>query len=281
MTKIALTQFQMSVDKERNVAKAERLVEQAGQAGAQIVCLPELFNCWYFAIGPTTHEHYRLAEPIPGPTIERIARLAREYRMVVIAPIYETDLAGRYYNTAAVIGTDGKIMGKYRKNSIPCTTFPDYSSNEKFYFTPGNLGFPVFPTPFGLNIGILVCYDRHFPEHGRIVALKGAHIVFFPAVTAGFTRYLWELEIRAQAAMNVLYVAAVNRVGRDEGGAEQYYYGDSMVVDPKGNILAQADDQSETILYAEIDPAEIVKLRDIWGFYRDRRPDLYHDLSSL
>jgi N-carbamoylputrescine amidase len=201
--------------------------------------------------------------------------------MVVIASIYETDLDGRYYNCSAVIGTDGSLLGKYRKNSIPCTSFPDYASNEKFYFTPGNLGFPVFDTPFGLKLGILVCYDRHFPEHARLVALKGAHIIFFPSVTAGFTRYLWELEIRAQAAMNVVYVAAVNRVGRDIGGAEQHYYGDSMVVDPSGNIIARADDENETILYADIDPTEPVKLRDIWGFYRDRRPDQYHLLATL
>jgi beta-ureidopropionase len=281
MVKVALLQFQMSVDKESNVSKAEHLLEEAGRAGAKIACLPELFNTWYFAIGPTKHEYYRLAEPIPGPTIDRVAKFAKKYGMVVIASIYETDLDGRYYNCSAVIGTDGSLLGKYRKNSIPCTSFPDYASNEKFYFTPGNLGFPVFDAPFGLKLGILVCYDRHFPEHGRLVALQGAHIIFFPSVTAGFTRYLWELEIRAQAAMNVVYVAAVNRVGRDIGGAEQYYYGDSMVVDPAGNIIARADDKNETILYAEVDPAEPVKLRDIWGFYRDRRPDQYHLLATL
>jgi N-carbamoylputrescine amidase len=281
MIKIALLQFQMSTEKEFNVAKAEKMLHEAGQQGAKVACLPELFSTWYFAIGQTKHEYYRLAETIPGPTIDRIAAIAKQYAMVVIAPIYETDLAGRYYNAAAVINSDGKLLGKYRKNSIPCTTFPDYSSNEKFYFAPGNLGFPVFDTALGLKLGILVCYDRHFPEHGRLVALKGAHIIFFPSVTAGFTRYLWELEIRAQAAMNVVYVAAVNRVGRDIGGAEQSYYGDSMVVDPGGNIIARADDHSESVLYADIDPSALVGLRDTWGFYRDRRPDLYGELSTL
>ena len=281
MVKIALLQFQMSVDKEFNVAKAEKMLDRAGQKGAKVACLPELFSTWYFAIGETKHEHYRLAEPIPGPTIDRMVAIAKKHEMVVIAPIYETDLDGRYYNSAAVINSDGQILGKYRKNSIPCTNFPDYCSNEKFYFTPGDLGFPVFDTTVGLKVGILVCYDRHFPEHGRLVALRGAHIIFFPSVTAGFTRYLWELEIRAQAAMNVIYVAAVNRVGRDIGGAEQFYYGDSMVVDPGGKIIARADDRNETILFADIDPAAPVGLRDIWGFYRDRRPDLYHDLATL
>lgn len=281
MTKIALTQFRMSVDKEFNVTTAEKFINRAAGEGAKIVCLPELFNCWYFCIGPNNHEHYKLAESIPGPTTDRIAALAKKHGIMIIAPIYETDLAGRYFNTAAVIDVNGEIAGKYRKISVPCTTFPDYASCEKFYFAPGNLGLPVFDTPFGLRIGLLVCYDRHFPEHGRLVALKGADIIFFPSVTAGFTQYLWELEIRAQAAMNVIFVAAVNRVGKDIGGADQYYYGDSMVVDPMGKIIARADDKSETVLYADIDPNEITKPRDIWGFYRDRRPDLYGELASL
>ena len=194
------------------------MLNEAGQQGAKVACLPELFNTWYFAIGETKHEHYRLAEPIPGPTIDQVAAVAKKHAMVVIAPIYETDIAGRYYNSAAIINNDGTLLGKYRKNSVPCTNFPDYSSNEKFYFTPGNLGFPVFDTAIGLKLGILVCYDRHFPEHGRLVALKGAPSIFSLG-RPRFTRYLWELEIGAQAAMNVVYVAAVNRVGRDIGGA--------------------------------------------------------------
>ncbi|MBM3739826.1 MAG: acyltransferase [Acidobacteria bacterium] len=279
MLKIAGVQFVGQADKEANIRTAARLVRQAAAQGARMVCLPELFSTMYFCV-ETRREYFAWAEPIPGPTIERMVALARETGIVLIAPIFERAPDGRFFNTAAVIGPDGALIGKYRKSSIP---FMDASrsseprGNEKFYFSPGDLGFPTFETPFG-RIGILICYDRHFTEAARVLGLGGAEIVFVPTATTFMTRYLWDLELRAHAVVNIYYVCGVNKVGVDVGGSARNHFGNSMVINPRGEILAQASDAKEDIAIAEVDLTVIPELRTLWGYYRDRRPDQYGPL---
>ena len=212
-----------------------------------------------------------------------MATLARETGTVLLCPIFERTADGRFFNTAAVLGPDGELIGKYRKSSIP---FMDRGrsaeprGNEKYYFEPGDLGFPTFPTPFGVRIGILICYDRHFPEAARVLGLGGAEIVFVPTVTSGMTRYLWDLELRAHAVTNIYYVCGVNKVGVDVGGSSRHHFGSSLVANPRGEIIAQANDTGEDIALAEVDVSVIPELRAMWGYYRDRRPDLYGPLAE-
>lgn len=279
LPKAALIQFSGSSEKAKNIAKAKQSIAEAAGNGAQIICLQELFNTTYFCY---TEEpaFWDLAEPIPGPAIEEMQQAARQNRVVLVAPIYEKAMRGELYNTAVVIGPDGEIMGKYRKTSIPLVKTSNLIGNEKYYFKPGNLGFPVWQTPFGVNIGVMICYDRHFPEHARLLALNGADLVFVPTATAGMSRYLWEIELQAHAIDNIYYIGGVNRVGLDEGGSEtQFYYGSSFFANPKGKILAQAGDQHDEIVYAEIDLGMMEDLRNTWGFFRDRRPEVYGPLA--
>jgi beta-ureidopropionase len=282
MVKIAGVQFGGHVDKDVNLATAERLVRQAASRGAQIVCPPELFSTIYFCV-EERREYFEWAEPIPGPTTDRMGKLARETGIVLICPIFERTEDGRFFNSAAVIGPDGEIIGKYRKSSIP---FMDRGrsaeprGNEKFYFEPGDLGFPTFPTPFGARIGLLICYDRHFPEAARILGLGGADIVFVPTVTSVMTRHLWDLELRAHAATNIYYVCGVNKVGVDVGGSTRVHFGASLIANPRGEIIAQASDTGEDVVVADIDVSVIPELRAMWGYYRDRRPDVYGPLLT-
>jgi len=279
MPKIAGVQFIGQADKEANIQTAIRLVRQAAAQGARIVCLTELFSTMYFCV-ETKREYFDWAEPIPGPTIERMSAVAREAGIVLIAPIFERTGDGRYFNTAAVIGPDGGLIGKYRKSSIP---FMDVNlsseprGNEKFYFEQGDLGFPTFATPFG-RIGILICYDRHFPEAARVLGLRGAEIVFVPTATTFMTRYLWDLELRAHAVANIYYVCGVNKVGVDAGGSTRNHFGNSMIVNPRGEILGEANDSGEDIVLADVDLTILPELRALWGYYRDRRPDQYGPL---
>jgi len=280
LTKAAMIQFTGHAEKAENIAKAKTYIAEAVSNGASIVCLQELFNTIYFCYTENP-EFWKLAEEIPGPTIDEMSKVAAEHRIVLVAPIYEKALKGELYNTAVVLGPDGQIMGKYRKSSIPLVKTASLIGNEKYYFKPGNLGFPVWQTPFGVNVGIMICYDRHFPEHARLLALNGADLVFVPTATGGMSRYLWEIELQAHAIDNIYYVGGVNRVGFDEGGAtEQSYYGASFFSDPKGRILDQASEEADGIVYAEIDTAMIEDLRNEWGFFRDRRPEMYAELSS-
>lgn len=281
LTKAALIQFQASTDKQENIEKATRYVQVAAENGAHIVCLQELFNTTYFC-WTENPEFWKFAEPIPGPTIEAMSKVAADNRVVLVAPIYEKAMKGELYNTAVVIGPDGQIMGKYRKSSIPMVKTENLVGNEKYYFKPGNLGFPVWQTPFGVNIGVMICYDRHFPEHARLLALNGADLVFVPTATAGMSRYLWEIELQAHAIDNIYYIGGLNRVGKDRGEAgspTQEYYGSSFFADPKGKIMSQASDNEDEIIYAEIDLGMMEDLRNTWGFFRDRRPDAYAGLS--
>jgi N-carbamoylputrescine amidase len=280
MVKIAGVQFAGNVDKEVNVQTAIRLVRQAARQGTRIVCLPELFSTMYFCV-ERRPEYFEWAEPIPGPTIERMADVARETQTVLVCPIFERD-GTTFYNAAAILGPDGRMIGKYRKSSIPFMDRGRSSEprgDEKFYFTPGDLGFPTFDTPFA-RIGILICYDRHFPEAARVLGLGGAEIVFVPTNTTRMARYLWDLELRAHAIANVYYVCGVNKVGVDVGGSSRDHHGDSLVCNPRGEILAQASATREDIVVADVDLSVIPELRALWGYYRDRRPDLYGPLVS-
>lgn len=280
LTKAALIQFTGAHEKQKNIDKAKKYVAEAAEAGAQIVCLQELFNTKYFCYEENP-EYWDFAEPIPGPAIDEMSKLAAEHKIVLVAPIYEKAMEGELYNTAVVLGTEGQILGKYRKTSIPLVKTKSLIGNEKYYFKPGNLGFPVWQTPFGVNIGVMICYDRHFPEHARLLALNGADLVFVPTATGGMSRYLWEIELQAHAIDNIYYVGGVNRVGFDEGGSEnQSYYGSSFFSSPKGEIMAQASDDKDEIIYAEIDTSIIGELRNEWGFFRDRRPDAYAALAD-
>ncbi|MEZ5098522.1 MAG: nitrilase-related carbon-nitrogen hydrolase [Thermoleophilia bacterium] len=280
LTRAAMIQFSGSSEKERNIEKARRFVGEAAANGAKIVCLQELFNTIYFCFEENP-AHYALAEPIDGPTVEAMCDLAAEHGIVLVAPIYEKEIKGELYNTAVVIDPQGEIMGIYRKSSIPMVKTASLFGSEKYYFKPGNTGFPVWQTPFGVNIGVMICYDRHFPEHARLLALNGADLVFVPTATCGMSRYLWEIELQAHAIDNIYYVGGVNRVGKDDGGSpDQHYYGSSFFTSPKGEILAQAGDQDDEIVYADIDTGLIEQLRNEWGFFRDRRPDLYADLAE-
>lgn len=271
-----MIQQQCCLSKSENIEKAITYIKEAAKEKAKIVCLQELFNTIYFCT-ETKHEYFELAETIPGPTIKEMCEVAREEQIVLIAPIYERVMHGELYNTAVVIGPNGNIIGKYRKMSIPYVTGL-MKGLEKFYFRPGNLGFPAFDTPWGLKIGILICFDRHFPEAARALALHGADIVFVPTATASRTEYLWELELRGHAVANMYYVGGVNRVGKDIGGSELDFYGRSMFVDPRGQIISQAGRESDEIIFADVDLSVIPELRNDWGFFRDRRPDAYGSL---
>ena len=276
MVRIAGVQFVGHADKETNIRTALGMVRQAADRGARAICLPELFSTMYFCV-ERRREYFDWAEPIPGPTIERVAAVARETGTVIIAPIFERAADGRYFNAAAVVGPDGEVIGKYRKSSIPFmdrARSPEPRGDEKFYFTPGDLGFPTFPTPFG-RIGILICYDRHFPEGARVLGLGGAEIVFVPTATSRMTRYLWDLELRAHAVTNIYYVCGVNKVGADEGGSPDSFFGTSLIVDPSGKVIARAGDRHDETIYADIDLDTLAEMRRLWPMYRDRRPDAY------
>ena len=282
MLRIAGIQFAGHADKAANVETAERLVRQAAARGAEIACLPELFNTMYFCV-ETRPEYFGWAEPVPGPTTERMGALARELGIVLIAPVFEQAPDGRYFNCAAVLGPDGGLIGKYRKSSIPFMDVAQSSEprgNEKFYFSAGDLGFPVFDTPFG-RIGILICYDRHFPEAARVLGLGGAEIVFVPTATTRMTRYLWDVELRAHAIANVYYVCGVNKVGVDTGGSARDHHGNSMIVSPRGEIMAEASATQDDIALADVDLSALPSLRALWGYYRDRRPDTYGPVVHL
>lgn len=279
MVRAALVQFSGHESKEINVQKAEDLARQAAGNGAKIICFPELATTVYFCFGHDK-KWFETAEPIPGPAVNRLATVAKETGTVIVYPLYEND-NGTLYNTAAVLGPDGNLIGKYRKMSVPQilrTVKPgETPADERFFFAPGNLGFPVFDTPFGVKIGILICYDRHFPEAARILGLKGAHLMLVPTATyREWIREVWEIELRGHAIANMFYVGGVNKVGKDVGGAaDRHYFGTALFIDPKGNVMGRAGDKQDEILYADIDPKACDDTRDLWGFFTFRRPDAY------
>ena len=249
------------------------LIEEAGKKGVQLLGLQEIFNGPYFCPAQTPN-WYDAAEPVPGPTVERLVPYARKHQMVIVVPVYEREMAGVYYNTAAVIDADGTYLGKYRKTHIPQTT----GFWEKYYFKPGNLGYPTFRTAYA-QVGVYICYDRHFPEGARLLGLHGAEIVFNPSATvAGLSQYLWKLEQPAHAVANGYFVAASNRVGTEAPWNIGKFYGSSYIVDPRGNFLATASEDQDELIVADCNLELIEEVRRVWQFYRDRRPDLYGDL---
>ena len=249
-------------------------IEQAAKEKTQILCFQEIFNGPYFCPSQDV-KWYGMAEEIPnGPTTRIMQDLAKKHKMVIIVPIYEREMSGVYYNTAAVIDADGTYLGKYRKNHIPQVA----GFWEKFFFKPGNMGYPVFQTKYA-KVGVYICYDRHFPEGARALGLNGAEIVFNPSATvAGLSQYLWELEQPAHAAANGYYIAAINRVGREAPWNIGEFYGSSYFASPRGKILAQASPKENQLLTADLDLDQIDEIRNLWQFYRDRRPESYGDL---
>lgn len=260
------------------IDKAVAAVEKAAAEGAQIVCLQELFNGPYFA-AEQSPRWYDFAEPIAmgggaglGPTIGAIAAVAKRLKVAVVAPIMEQTMPGVCFNSAAVISEAGTVVGVYRKNHLPHCA-PGFW--EKFYFTPGDLGYPVFDLGFA-KVGVYMCYDRHFPEGARELGLNGAEIVFNPSATvAGLSEYLWKIEQPAHAVANQYFVGAINRVGVEAPWNIGEFYGQSYFCDPRGQIVAQAARDREEVLVADLDLGQIDAVRKVWQFYRDRRPETY------
>ncbi len=274
----AVIQMNFSTNAEENVEKGARLIKEAAKEGAAIICLPELATNVYFPfeIDP---KWLKLAEPVPGPSTETICAAAREANAYVLFPLYEKLQDGELYNCALFIDPNGKIIGKYRKNSIPLVKMPTITGIEKYYFRPGNLGYPVWPTETGVKVGTVICYDRHFPEGPRSLALNGCDLMFVPTATAAGAN-IWELELQAHAVANLMWVGGVNRVGKDVGGGPADFYGRSFFAGPTGEIVCRLDSELDAILACEVDTEVSAQLRDEWGFFRDRRPDAYSALVA-
>jgi N-carbamoylputrescine amidase len=264
--------------KQANIEKHIPLIEQAAKEGVQIICMQEIFTGPYFCAEQTTR-WYDSTEHIPdGPTTKLMQELAKKHSMVIVVPIYEEESPGVYYNTAAVIDADGTYLGKYRKNHIPHVA-PGFW--EKFYFKPGNLGYPVFDTAYA-KVGVYICYDRHFPEGARALGLNGAEIVFNPSATvAGLSEYLWKLEQPAHAVANAYFVGAINRVGHEQPWDIGEFYGQSYFCDPRGQFLANGSRDKTELITAELDFDKIREVRNTWQFFRDRRPETYDELVQL
>jgi len=253
------------------------LIEQAGREGVQVLSMQEVFTQPYFCPSQDS-KWYASAEKIPdGPTTQLMCELAKQYSMVIVVPIYEEEKTGIYYNTAAVIDADGRYLGKYRKTHIPQVA----GFYEKFFFKPGNSGFPVFDTAY-CKLGVYICYDRHFPEGWRALALNGAEYIVNPSATvAGLSQYLWELEQPASAVANGCYIGANNRVGTEGPWNIGEFYGSSYFVNPRGQIIAQASQDKDELVTAEMDMDMVREVRDLWQFFRDRRPETYDELSDI
>ena len=274
IVRAALLQTDWPGTKEAMLDKHEQAVHEAKAQGAQVMCFQELFYGPYFC-QVQEPEYYQYTEHIPdGPTTQRFQSLAKQTGMVLVLPMYEIVQAGLYYNTAAVIDADGTYLGKYRKQHIPQTK----GFWEKFYFAPGDGGYPIFETAVG-KVGVYICYDRHFPEGWRALGLNGAEIVFNPSATSrGLSQYLWKLEQPASAVANMYYVGAINRVGIEPLG-DNDFYGQSYFVDPEGQFVGDVGDAHQPeLIVRDLDMDKIKQVRDRWAFYRDRRPDAYDDL---
>ncbi|MFN0150353.1 MAG: nitrilase-related carbon-nitrogen hydrolase [bacterium] len=286
IVRCGLIQARNALPTEHEIADIQRamvdkhvpLIEEAAKKGTQILCLQEIFNGPYFC-AEQDERWYAAVEKVPGgPTIGLMQELAKQHRMVIVVPVYEEEITGVYYNTAAVIDADGRYLGKYRKNHIPHCN-PGFW--EKFYFKPGNLGYPVFETAYA-RVGVYICYDRHFPEGARILGLNGAEVVFNPSATvAGLSEYLWKLEQPAHAVANGYYVGAINRVGWEEPWKIGEFYGSSYFVNPRGKIIAEASRDKDEVLVADLDLDMIAEVRKVWQFYRDRRPETYDPMVKI
>ena len=269
--RVAGIQFSCSEEKERNLDKAVKLAEVAGKNDVRILCFQELFNTHWFPkeIDP---RHFSLAEGQDGPTIVRMQAVAKQYDLVVICPFFERE-GESFFNAAVVIDAGGEILGTYRKIHVPQIPFWE----EKYYFAPGNLGFPVFKTRYGV-VGVQICWDNFFPEGSRILALKGAEIIFAPTAAAFASQQRWETVIASNAIFNGLFVFRVNRVGSEE---RQDFYGRSFCVSPEGELLDQPAGMKEGIVIVDVDLKRIEKVRQAWPFFRDRRPSAYGEILSF
>jgi N-carbamoylputrescine amidase len=280
---IAAVQMKMAPDKEANLAKAEAAIADAAKKGAQVVCLPELFTGYYFCQQEDI-KLFDLAEPIPGPSEARLAAAAKKNGVVVVGSLFERRMAGVYHNTATVHDARGELLGLYRKMHIP----DDPLFLEKFYFTPGDLGFKVFPTP-AAKVGTLVCWDQWYPEAARLTALQGAEVIFYPTAIGWHPKEkaefgeaqhsAWETSMRGHAIANGTYVCAVNRVGHEVlVGDGLEFWGGSFVSDPFGRVLAKASTDQEEILVVKCDRKLMEDVRRNWPFFRDRRIDAYGNI---
>jgi beta-ureidopropionase len=272
----AILQAEWTGDSESMVQKHVDYAHQAAEDGAKVMCFQEIFNTPYFC-QVQENEHFDSAEPIPdGPTMQKMIELAKDTEMVLVVPMFEKADEGFYYNTAAVVDADGTYLGKYRKTHIPHVN----GFWEKFYFRPGNSGYPIFDTHVG-RIGVYICYDRHFPEGWRALGLAGAKIVFNPSATSrGLSMYLWNLEQPAAAVANEYFIGAINRVGKEPYG-DNDFYGSSYFVDPRGQIVGEAaSDAEEELVVRDLDLDMVEEVRKTWAFYRDRRPDAYGALVA-
>ncbi len=276
IVKSAILQTAWTGDKESMIQLHEKYLADAAAQGVQVMCFQELFYGPYFCQVQEA-DYYSYAEAIPdGETTKRFQELAEQYGMVLVLPMYEEEQPGVRYNTAAVIDADGSYLGKYRKIHIPQVK----GFWEKFYFRPGNLGYPVFDTAVG-KVAVNICYDRHFPEGWRMLGLNGAEIVFNPSATSrGLSAYLWQLEQTASAAANMYFVGAINRVGVEPLG-DNDFYGTSYFANPRGQFVdGTASDTEEELVVRDLDLDMIKEVRDQWAFYRDRRPDMYGKISE-
>ncbi|MEO8336368.1 MAG: nitrilase-related carbon-nitrogen hydrolase [bacterium] len=264
--------------RQANIDKHMTLIERAASQGVQILCMQEIFTGPYFC-AEQTPRWYEATEGIPdGPTTKLMQETAKKHEMVIIVPLYEVESTGVYYNTAAVIDADGTYLGKYRKNHIPQVA-PGFW--EKYYFKPGNLGYPVFQTRYA-KVGVYICYDRHFPEGARELGLNGAEIVFNPSATvAGLSEYLWKLEQPAHAVANGYFVGAINRVGMEAPWNIGEFYGQSYFCDPRGQMLAVGSRDKDELIVADLDLDVIRAVRNTWQFFRDRRPETYGGICKL
>jgi len=253
------------------------LIDEAGKKGVQVLCLQEVFNQPYFCPSQDV-KWYAAAEKVPdGPTVKLMQDYAKKHSMVIVVPIYEEDITGVYYNTCAVIDADGSYLGKYRKTHIPQVA----GFYEKFFFKPGNSGWPVFDTAY-CRLGVYICYDRHFPEGWRALALAGAEYIVNPSATvAGLSQYLWKLEQPASAVANGVFIGAVNRVGTEAPWDIGKFYGSSYVVDPRGNLLVEASEDKDELVTADMDMEKVREVRNLWQFFRDRRPESYGALTAI
>ena len=263
--------------KRANIEKHVAMIEDAARQGVQILCMQEVFTTPYFC-AEQKPRWYEAVEKIPdGPTVQLMQEVARQHSMVIVVPIYEVEITGLYYNTAAVIDADGRYLGKYRKNHIPQVN-PGFW--EKFYFTPGNLGYPTFKTAYA-QVGVYICYDRHFPEGARVLGLNGAEIVFNPSATvAGLSEYLWRLEQPAHAVANGYFIGAINRVGHEQPWDIGEFYGQSYFCDPRGQFVAEGPRDKDALVVADLNLDMIQEVRNTWQFFRDRRPNTYGPICA-
>ena len=263
--------------REQMLAAHLPLIDQAGAEGVQVLCMQEVCTQPYFCPSQDAR-WYAAAEPIPdGPTTRLMQEYAKKHGMVIVVPIYEEEIPGVYYNAAAVIDADGSYLGKYRKTHIPQVA----GFYEKFFFKPGNSGYPVFHTAY-CKLGVYICYDRHFPEGWRALALNGAEYIVNPSATvAGLSQYLWKLEQPAAAVANGVFIGAINRPGTEEPWRIGRFYGSSYVCNPRGELLCEASEDGDELVTADMDMDQVREVRNLWQFFRDRRPETYGSLTAL